>query len=97
VICRADPLQNENKMTLPCGHCYHTECVISIASLCQLKICPVCRSPLSMNFITSISFHQKAVTAWNRTIMAFKGRTGHSIDCIDDGCHELSNEDIISF
>jgi TPR repeat protein len=82
-------------MYLSCGHTYHVQCITKSATLCLSKICPICRSPLPHEFLTTLRLHEEAVNHWNDTLQEFKQRTGHNIDCIYDGCHKLSKQNIV--
>ena len=96
LICRSDldfENQTEPLMTLPCGHCFHSKCVVSMEDLCLHKVCPLCQMPLGHDAIRSVRLNEEANTIWSECLFSFKTRTGHSMDCIGHSCHVLNEDD----
>ena len=93
VVCTMQPLTKGEQIQLPCGHKFHAHCFIISDSLYVLKVCPHCRASFPQDEKRNVPLTDEAVTKWSETLSSFKGRTGHSMDCINTGCHELNQEE----
>jgi hypothetical protein len=96
IICTAQRLSTEEQIQLPCGHKFHVHCIITSDEKCFPKVCPKCRSPFPINERRNMSLNDEAVTLWSNTLAAFKDRTGHSMDCVQTGCHNMNEREIES-
>lgn len=82
LICRSaldfEP-RTEPLMTLPCGHSFHSKCVVSNKDLCLCKLCPSCLMPLPYDAMRSALLNEEASTILSECLSSFKTETGHSV------------------
>ena len=97
LICRSVLTDDTTNIRLSCGQIFHSSCLRSTYELCSSKVCPSCRKPLPYDLIRSISLHEEAETIWLEAMNAFKTRTGHSLECLYSGCHELQKSEVKLF
>ena len=97
LICRSVLTDDTTNIRLSCGQMFHSSCLRSTYELCSSKVCPSCRKPLPYDLIRSISLHEEAETIWLEAMNAFKTRTGHSLECLYSGCHELQKSEVKLF
>jgi TPR repeat protein len=93
IICSAQRLSTEEQIQLPCGHKFHVHCLITSDETCFPVLCSKCRASFPQEEKRNIPLNDAAVTLWSDTLTAFKDRTGHSMDCVHSGCHNLNERE----
>ena len=94
VICSAQRLSTEEQIQLPCDHKFHVHCFIASDAQSVPRVCPKCSASFPQDERRNVPLNDEAVTLWSDTLTAFKDRTGHSMDCVDYGCHNLNKREI---
>lgn len=65
-----EKMDSVNMCTLPCGHRFHSSCVMNMRQFSVSQACPLCRSPLPRESENSFDFAQREYTAIARQVMA---------------------------